>query len=61
MLLTELSGAPSLREVMRRWHQVVLDAHRDVEIPTMALFDPRDDGPLARAALKYVPEAEPRY
>ncbi len=44
MLLTELSGAPSLREVVRREHQVVLDAHRDVEIPAMALFYSRDDG-----------------
>ena len=58
IIRTDLSGGPTLREVVRREHVVVLDAYQTVEVPSVLVIDPRDDGPLCRAALNYVPELD---
>lgn len=57
-LSTNLAGRPSLREVMRREHQVLLDAYKNVEVPAVLVMDQSNESPLWHAALNYVPTIE---
>jgi amino acid adenylation domain-containing protein len=55
ILRTDLSGTPSLREVIRREGVTVLASQRDLDIPCSLVTDAYVDNPLWRVALNVVP------
>jgi len=58
VLRTDLSGSPTLREVVRREHAVVVQSQREVDVPCMLVTEDYVEGPLWRVALNFVPHVD---
>ena len=54
VLRTDVSGNPSLRELVRREHSIVLAAQHDLDLPTVLVTDHYVEGPLFSVALNTV-------
>ena len=57
ILRTDLSGAPTLREAVRREHPVVARSQSEVDVPCVLVTDDYVEKPLWRVALNFVPAA----
>ena len=58
--VTDIPAGSTLRSAVRIEHAVVLDAYREMTVPSAVLIDPVDDSPLCGAALNYIPEETDR-
>ena len=58
VLRTDLSGSPTLRELVRREHLVVMQSQREVDVPCVLVTDDYVEGPLWRVALNFIAAPE---
>jgi amino acid adenylation domain-containing protein len=59
VMRTDVSGATTLRALIRRTHDVAVDAQRNVDIPCMLVTEDYVEGALWRVVLNPVPVADP--